>query len=161
MTTTVPHEGDRILMDIMHIVTPPTAEHIAQVMSQATAPAFVLGAVAGFSSVLLSRMTSLIERIRSLNEIADEDAARGHLKSDIARLRRRVELLRSAAQLALSSGVSVSLLLIIGFLCAFLDLQHEYGAGALFIVTLGLLGTSLFKLGREVRLALTEAELYR
>jgi hypothetical protein len=35
-------------------------------MVQATAPAFILGAVAGFISILLGRMTSVIERIRGL-----------------------------------------------------------------------------------------------
>ena len=65
----------------------PDAGQLSQVMSQATAPAFVLGAVAAFVAVLLNRMTSVIERIRSLNEIADDDTARAHLKSDIPRLR--------------------------------------------------------------------------
>ena len=51
---------------------------MSQVMSQATAPAFVLGAVAAFVAVLLNRMTSVIERIRSRNEIADGDTARAH-----------------------------------------------------------------------------------
>jgi Protein of unknown function (DUF2721) len=139
----------------------PTADHVARVMSQATAPAFVLGAVAAFTSALFGRMTSVIDRIRSLHEIPGEDVTRGHLKSDIARLRRRLDLLRSATQLALASGVSVSLLLLIGFFCAFLDLHHEYGAGALFIVTLGLLGAALFRLGHEVRIGISEADLYR
>ena len=139
----------------------PTADHIARVMSQATAPAFVLGAVAAFTSALFGRMTSVIERIRSLNEISDEDTTRGHLKSDIARLQRRLELLTSATQLALASGVSVSLLLLIGFVCAFLDLHHEYGAGVLFVVTLSLLGAALFRLGHEVRIGISEADLYR
>jgi hypothetical protein len=44
-------------------------------MSQATALAFVLGAVAGFVSILLGRMTTVLDRIRSLNEIAVNDAA--------------------------------------------------------------------------------------
>jgi hypothetical protein len=70
----------------------PDAGQLSQVMSQATATAFVLGAVAAFVAVLLNRMTSVLERIRSLNEIADGDAARAHLKSDIPRLRRRQTL---------------------------------------------------------------------
>jgi hypothetical protein len=71
----------------------PDAGQLSQVMSQATAPAFVLGAVAAFVAVLLNRMTSVIERIRSLNEIANDDIARAHLKSDIPRLRQRAKLL--------------------------------------------------------------------
>jgi hypothetical protein len=38
----------------------PDAGQLSQVMSQATAPAFVLGAVAAFVAVLLNRMTSVI-----------------------------------------------------------------------------------------------------
>ena len=103
----------------------PDAGQLSQVMSQATAPAFVLGAVAAFVAVLLNRMTSVIERIRSLNEIADNDTARTHLKSDIPRLRQRVKLLNSATHLALLSGICTSLLLVVGFVSAFLRLRHE------------------------------------
>jgi len=80
----------------------PDAGQLSQVMSQATGPAFVLGAVAAFIAVLLSRMTVVIDRIRSLNEIADNDTARAYLKSDIPRLRQRATLLNSATHLALA-----------------------------------------------------------
>jgi hypothetical protein len=48
----------------------PDADQLSHLMSQATAPAFVLGAVAAFVLVLLSRTTSTIDRIRSSNEVA-------------------------------------------------------------------------------------------
>jgi Protein of unknown function (DUF2721) len=85
----------------------PDSGQLAQVMSQATAPAFVLGAVAAFIAVLLSRMTVVLDRIRSLNEIADDDAVRAHLKSDIPRLRQRAKLLNSAVYLALQWNLHV------------------------------------------------------
>jgi len=56
-------------------IVPDTAQ-LSQVMVQATAPAFILGAVAGFVSILLGRMTNVMDRIRSLNEIADGDSVR-------------------------------------------------------------------------------------
>ena len=62
----------------------PDTGQLSQVMAQATAPAFILGAVAGFVSILLGRMTSVIDRIRSLNEIADAQHA-GHLSAECAR----------------------------------------------------------------------------
>ena len=46
----------------------PDVGQLSQVMSQATAPAFVLDAVAGFVSILLGWMTTVLDRIRSLNE---------------------------------------------------------------------------------------------
>jgi hypothetical protein len=93
----------------------PYTGQLSQVMSQATAPTFVLGAVAACVAVLLNRMTSVIERIRSLNEIADGDTARAHLKSDIPRLRQRAKLLNSATHLALLSGMCTALLLVVEF----------------------------------------------
>src|SRR5215469_13357674 len=139
----------------------PDAIQLSQVISQATAPAFILGAVAGFVSILLGRMTAVIERIRHLNDIADDEGARAHLKSDIPRLRRRLDLLNGATRLALASGVCTSLLLVVGFASAFLRLQHVYGAGVLFAVAVALLGASLFRFGQEVKIGLAEADHHR
>ena len=139
----------------------PEAELLSRVMSQATTPAFVLGAVAGFTNVLLGRMTFVVERIRSLNAISDDDGSRAHLKSDIPRLQRRVGLLSSATRLALASGVCTSLLVIVGFLFAFLGLQYIWGAAALFLSALALLGASLFRLSQEVKIGFSEADHYR
>ena len=139
----------------------PDAGQLAQVMSQATGPAFVLGAVASFVAVLLGRMTSVLDRIRSLNEISDGDIPRSHLKSDIPRLRQRAKLLNSATHLALLSGLCTAVLLVVGFLSALFGLRHEYGAGLLFAVALALLGGSIFRFGQEMRMGLSEADHYR
>jgi hypothetical protein len=138
----------------------PDAGQLSQLMVQATAPAFVLGAVAAFISVLLGRMANVLDRIRSLNEIGD-DTPRALLKSDIPRLRWRTKLLNSATHLALVSGMCTSLLLVLGFATSFFRLRHEYGAGLLFAVAVSLLGCSLFRFAQEVRMGLSEADHYR
>jgi len=137
----------------------PDSGQLSQVMVQATAPAFVLGAVAGFISILLGRLTSVIDRVRSLNEIADGDTVRAHLKSDIPRLRKRAQLLNSATRLALASGMCTSLLLVVGFGSAFFRLQHK--AGILFALAVALLGGSLFRFSQEIRIGLSEGDHYR
>ncbi len=139
----------------------PDAGQLSQVMSQATGPAFVLGAVAAFIAALLNRMNVVIDRIRSLNEIADSDTARAHLKSDIPRLRQRAKLLSSATHWALLSGLCTSLLLVVGFVSAFFRLRHEYGAGVLFAVAIAMLGWSLFRFSQEVRMGLSEVDQFR
>ena len=139
----------------------PDASQLSQLMSQATAPAFVLGAVAAFIAILLGRMTNVLERVRSLNEVADNDPVRAHLKADIPRLRQRIRLLNGATYLALLSGMCTALLLVLGFLSAFFRLRHEYGAGALFGIAVGLLGVSLYRFGQEVRMGLSEADHFR
>jgi len=145
----------------MALVSTPDAVQLSQVISQATAPAFVLGAVAGFVSILLGRLTSVLERIRHLNDIGDDERSRAHLKLDLPRLRRRADLLNNATRLALASGVCTSLLLAVGFLSAFLRLQHVYGAAVLFFLAVALLGASLFMFGQEVKIGLSEADHYR
>jgi Protein of unknown function (DUF2721) len=118
-------------------------------------------AVAGFTSILLGRMANVLDRIRSLNEIAGNDTARPHLKSDIPRLRQRVRLLNGATHLALASGICTALLLVVGFATAYVGVRHEYGAGLLFAIAIGLLGVALSRFGQEVRLGLSEADHYR
>jgi len=139
----------------------PEAGELSQVISQATAPAFVLGAVAAFVSVLLNRMTIIIERIRDLNEIADDDATRSHLKSDIPRLRQRIKLLNNAAYLALLSALCTASLVVVGFASALFRLQYAYGAALLFALALILLSGSIFRFGQEVKMGLSEADHYR
>jgi hypothetical protein len=139
----------------------PDVDQLAQIMSHATAPAFILGAVAGFISILIARMEIIVGRIRSLNEIADDDTARARLKSDIPRLKHRAKLLSSAIRSALGSGICTSLLLVVAFVSAFFRLRHEYGVGVLFVVAVVLLGASLFRFTQEVRIGLSEADHYR
>ena len=139
----------------------PSTDQIAQLISQATAPAFLLGAVAGFISILTTRMASVLDRIRSLNEIGEHEGARAELKSDIPRLKRRAALLSDAIYLALWSGISATMLLVLGFVSAFLGVRHEYGAAALFLLAVCLLGASLFRFAQEVRIGLSEFDHFR
>ncbi|MGO4843168.1 DUF2721 domain-containing protein, partial [Rhizobiaceae sp. 2RAB30] len=85
------------------------------------------------------------ERIRNLNQIPDDDSSRTWLKDDIPRLKRREELLTSAIRFAVTSGIVIAILLLLGFVFAFLGFRHEPGAGVLFIISLCLLTISLFR----------------
>ena len=138
----------------------PDAVRLSEVMREAAAPAFVLGAVAAFISILVGRLTSVLDRIRNLNAIPDDDKSRGHLKADIVRLRRCAQLLKKATLLALASGIATSMLLLVAFLSAFLRLQHVYGAALLFIVAIVFLAAALFRFGQEVKIGLSEADHY-
>ena len=54
----------------------PSVTQLSQVISQAAAPAFLLGAQAAFISVLISRMNRIVDRTIALNGIPDRDTAR-------------------------------------------------------------------------------------
>jgi hypothetical protein len=129
-------------------------EQLSNIISHAVAPAFLLGAV--LASILMTRMTGITDRIRSLNQIADGDSDRVRLKSDIPRLKRREKLLNDAMHLAVAAGICIIILLLFGFVIAFLGYHHEPGAGVLFIVALCLLGGSLFRFLQDIRISLSE-----
>jgi hypothetical protein len=50
---------------------------------------------------------------------------------------------------------------IVAFVSAFLNFQHEYGVAVLFVLALGFFTASLVDLVREVRIALHEFDHYR
>jgi hypothetical protein len=67
----------------------PSVSQLSQVISQAAAPAFLLGALAAFIAVLISRLNRVIDRTIVLNAIADDDPIKSRLKADLPRLMRR------------------------------------------------------------------------
>jgi Protein of unknown function (DUF2721) len=135
-------------------------DQLSQIISHAMGPAFLLGSVAGFVSILIARMNGIIDRIRTLNMIADNDGPRARLKSDIPRLKRRARLINSAIHLAVGSAICTTLLVILAFASAFIGVRHEPVAGVLFMIALGLLGGSLFMFVREMRIGLNEFDHY-
>ena len=135
--------------------TPSTAQ-LTQVISQVTAPAFLLGAVASFISVLLSRMNRIIDRTQALNAIADDDKRKSPLKSDLPRLKARAALLNRAILYSTISAIVTAVLVIVAFVSAYLAVPHEYGVGVLFISALCFFVASLVNLARETRIALHE-----
>jgi hypothetical protein len=135
-------------------------EQLSNVISHVMAPAFLIGAVAGLVAVLMGRMNGVIDRIRAVNGIADDDKARAHLKSDLPRLKRRAKLMNDAIYFAVGSALCTTVLVIVAFVTAFFGFRHELGVAVMFIVAVGLLGASLFTLAREVRIALTEFDHY-
>ena len=138
----------------------PSVTQLSQVIGQVTAPAFLLGAVAAFTSVLISRMNRIIDRSQALNAIRDDDASKAHLKLDIPRLKRRAALLNSAILFSTMSAIITSLLVIVAFVCAFYNMAHEYAVALLFVVALGFFTVSLVYLAREARIALNELDHY-
>jgi hypothetical protein len=128
---------------------------LAQVIAQATAPSFLLGAVSGFVAVLMGRMNGVIDRIRAINAIADDDA-RAYLKTDLPRLKRRAKLMNDAIYLAVGAAICTTLLVILAFTSALLGLRHEPGAALMFVLALALMCAALVTLAREVRMALTD-----
>jgi hypothetical protein len=138
----------------------PSVSQLSHVISQAAAPAFLLGALAAFIAVLISRLNRVIDRTIVLNAIADDDTTRCRLKTDLPRLMRRAVILNRAVFWAVIGSISVTLLVVVAFASALLQIQHERGVAILFMVSLGAFTVSLVDFAREVRIALSEFDHY-
>ena len=135
----------------------PPPSQLQQVISQSIAPAFVLGAVASFISVLVTRLNRIIDRCRLL-AAHDQNQRSPDLGGvgDISRLNARAELINRAILFAIGSALSTLLLMIVAFISAFLELPHERGVAILFVVALVLFGASLIYFGKEVRIVIKD-----
>lgn len=137
-------------------VEPGSIDHLAQIISQVVAPSFLLGAVAGFLSMLHTRQVGVIDRIRHLNAIPADDPDRAFLKTDIARLRRRARLLSLSIFYGIASGITTTLLIIQAFALAFLRMPHVWGTALMFILSLALFCVALVMLVMDSFIAVTD-----
>src|SRR5262245_48916932 len=136
---------DPIMFDFI-----PDTQRISEVFSQALTPTFFLGAVAAFVSLMASRLSAVMERIRTLNAIPEGDQ-RARLKTDLERLRRRARYLHSGILASLRGGLCATLLLVIMFVSGLFGLKHAFGAPSLFVVATFFLGFALFRFAQEAR----------
>jgi hypothetical protein len=138
----------------------PSVGQLSQVITQAIAPAFLLGALAAFISLLILRMNRVVDRSQALNAISDVDPVRAQLKADIPRLKQRSLLLNNAILFATVSAIFATVLVMLAFVSAFFNIEHERGVAALFVVTLGFFTAALVNLARETRIALHAFDYY-
>ena len=137
----------------------PSIDQLARIIGNVAAPAFLLGAVASFISVLLSRINRVIDRAQFIHSIPENDASRSFLKSDLPRLRRRAALLNRSLFSAIVAAIFTALIIIVAFVSALLQFAHEYGVAILFMAALLTFSASLVDLARETRLALHDNDL--
>jgi Protein of unknown function (DUF2721) len=103
----------------------PSVGQLSHVISQAAAPALLLGAIAAFIAILISRLNRIVDRTIVLNGISDADTTKHRLKADLPRLMRRAAMLNRAIFWAVI--ITVTVLVIVAFASAFFAIQHERG----------------------------------
>lgn len=134
----------------------PSADLLTHLFSQSVAPAFLIGAVAGFMSLLSTRFRTVHDRLGKLATAAADEAIEARRLEEIALLKRRGILLNSSMYFALWAAICTTLLLLLSYAAGFLKLQHIFGGSLLFILANGLLAVSLYKFARDVKMELAD-----
>lgn len=137
----------------------PSIDQLGRIIANVAAPAFLLGAVAAFISVLISRINRVVDRAQFISSISDNDTARSFLKGDLPRLRRRVTLLNRSLYCAVVAAILTTLIIIVAFISSLLHFAHEYGVAVLFTAAMVMFSMSLIDLARETRIALHDNDL--
>ena len=132
------------------MVEPSSIEHFAVVIQQATAPAFVLTAVASLIAVLNGKYNRIIDRIREIDSAPEDSQLKQKHGAEIANLRGRAGILHNAVRFALASAACTTVIVIIAFLAAFFGWRHEYGVAILFCIALILLACAVMQMFWEV-----------
>ena len=127
----------------------PEIERLTQIFSNAIAPAFFLGAVAAFVSLMMSRLAAVHEGIKAARALPDQNGAAAGSSMALSTLVRRARLLSDGIILSLGGGICATLLLAILFATQFFGLHHAYGSAVLFIAATLLLGVALFRFAQE------------
>jgi hypothetical protein len=131
-------------------------EEIAHVIALATAPAFLLGGIVGFLSLLASRMGRVMDRVQLLREIDDHEIQRTRMKADMPILMRRAKLIHYSMSLSIVSAVVTALLVVIAFLGALIAFESETLIATLFVFSLLAFVAALCLFVHEAILALSE-----
>jgi hypothetical protein len=135
-------------------MTPVVADidQVSVAIAHATAPAFMLGAVAGFLSILIARLERIGDRARALrsSDLGRDDPST--TEAMVVSYARRMRLLSRAIFFAVLSAVMTAALLISAFVAALFGAAHARIVATMFAISLALLMAALLELAREVRI---------
>lgn len=136
-------------------IEPGSVEHLSQLISHVVAPAFLLGAVGSFISLLSDRLTGVVTRVRNTANPSTAEEM-----TIVARLRRRATLLNLAILFAVLSGVAALILIIAAFTAALFNVHHVWMAAVLFMASAFFLLCALVTFGVDVKMGLSGHDLH-
>jgi hypothetical protein len=135
-------------------------DQLVRIFSNAAAPAFLLGAIAAFISLISLRASSNIARLREVRRMSGSELEFARDVEYARLLEKRIRLLHSAIQFSLAAGVSAAILLVLIFCEEFFGLHDAYGSGILFLVSNLFLGATLVRFAQEVWIGLHDLDFH-
>src|SRR3984885_2347224 len=144
-----------VLVRVLALVT--DIDQLSVAIGHATAPAFMLGAVAAFLSILIARLERVADKNRALR--SPDAAAIDPSGAIAASFSRRMVLLSRAIYFAVLSALTTAALLMSAFVAALSGVGHARFIALAFAVSLALLMASLIELTREIRVYMANMHL--
>ena len=138
------------------IPTLPGITTVAQTITLALSPIFMLTAIGQLLNVLAGRLSRVVDRVRALEQEIHQrgDGDRSRLVWELRLLDRRLAIINAALFLAVSSAVMTSLVVALLFVATLAHLHFATLVALLFIVAMLLLIASLAYFMMEVRVSL-------
>lgn len=130
-------------------------DEITRVIGLATAPAFLLGAVAGLLSLLVGRLTRTADLVRTLLRDREEVSAAERTEL-LRRTLQRVDHTRWAVTLCGLSGIVTGWMVVLTFVDVLLGFHNSQAIAVAFIIAMVLFTTALAFLILEIRLSVTD-----
>jgi hypothetical protein len=127
-------------------------DEITRVISLATAPACLLGAVAGLLSLLLGRLDRLSDHMRSFGQTGELTPVQ---LNELRNIKRRSRLTRFAITGCIHCGVITGGMVVLVFVDALFGFQNSRTIVIMFIVAMNLFVVALLFLWFDVRLSVS------
>ncbi|MDT8398291.1 MAG: DUF2721 domain-containing protein [Pseudomonadales bacterium] len=128
-------------------------EAIAQVIQLSVAPVFLLAGIAGFLSVLSTRLGRITDRARIIERqipLTQREEQQSLLQSEISSLWRRIRLINWAIRMCVSGALTICLVIVTLFIGDFVTFNLSILIALLFIVAMLLVISGLVLLLFEV-----------
>lgn len=140
-----------------------TVTGIAQLISLAIGPVFLLAGIGSILNVMAARLGRVIDRARQLeNEFAaGDDGDRTRMRGELRMLDRRMTVVQSAIGACTGSALFVSLVVAILFVAELADFTYARPIALLFIIAMALLIVGLLLFLWEVNLAMRSVRVRR
>ena len=132
---------------------------LAHVIQLAVAPVFLLTALSTMLSVLINRLSRVVDRTRKLEAfILDNPARSAHPRTELHTLFRRTVLCNRAITLCTLTALLICVVVALLFISSLMGFSATLAVAALFVISMGTFIVALLNFLQEIRVASTALE---
>lgn len=141
----------------------PVLSTVAETISTAIAPVFLLAGIGSFLNVLTGRLSRVIDRARALEELhpSASGAARDRYVRELQLLDRRMRVINWGIMLSVASAVAICVVVALLFVAELLHFKFGRYVAGLFIFAMTMLTLGFLAFMIEVRLSIRATRIRR